>query len=354
MKFSLATTFVVLAAGADITLDKGKLTDFTADFTASAKDVPFGYRAVVLAQAELNGRLQLNLFDEKLKFTYTGKETWDKNAKTYLGSIPPAERMLMTGLSGASGEIVIDGPAGEATIREKGTVAAGPAGFDGEYCVHLKVPKGLLPPGSMLKMDVDRGLPMVQEHLNDMPHTVDETGDVTFTKPISPYVKKYHYPHQEASFTLQTDGTPVSYHSKFVCDDVCMEDNSEDSSGIALEEVSVTVKDWTAGAGDVTPVACVDSSVADLSAHPEVMRAAAVFDVLMGQFAGSSGLKVPSLTPLLEQQMFLVDNVKTEPAQQQSWTVALFAGVAGMAGGAVVLALDKAFKRREPLLLSEA
>jgi len=349
MKFSLATTFVALCAGADITLDEGKLTDFTADFTVSAKDVPFGYRAVVLAQAEMNGRLQLNLFDEKLKFTYTGKESWDKNANAYLGSIPPAERMLMTGLSGASGEIVIDGPAGQATIREKGKVTAGPAGFDGEYCVHLKVPKGLLPPGSVLKSDVGRNLAMVQERLNYMPHTV-ENGDVIFREPVSPYVKKYHYQHEEASFTLQTDGTPVSFHSKSVCDDVCMERGNVR----VLPEVSVSVKDWTAGAGDVTPVACVDSSVADLSEHPEVMRAAAVFDVLMGQFAGSSGLKVPSLTPLLEQQMFLVDNVKKEPAQQQSWTVALFAGVAGMAGGAVVFALDKAFKRREPLLLSEA
>merc|ERR1711957_1062884 len=188
------------------------------------------------------------------------------------------------------------------------------------------------------------------ECLNDMPHTVDG-GDVTFTKPISPYVKKYHYQHEEASFTLQTDGTPVSFHSKSVCDDVCMERNRVH----ALPELFVTVKDWTAGAGDVTPVACVDSSVADLSEHPEVMRAAAVFDVLMGQFAGSSGLNVPSLTPLLEQQMFLADSAKQEPAQPQSWTVALFAGVAGMAGGAAVLALDKVFNRRQQTpLLSEA
>merc|ERR1711957_557980 len=109
--------------------------------------------------------------------------------------------MLMTGLSGASGEIVIDG--GEATIREK--VAAGPAGFDGEFCVHLKVPKGLFPPGSML----NRGL---QERLNDSPHTVDETGDVTFTKSINEYAKEVHDSYEEVNFTLQTDGTPVSYH----------------------------------------------------------------------------------------------------------------------------------------------
>merc|ERR1719469_1339957 len=43
-------------------------------------------------------------------------------------------------------------------------------------------------------------------------------------------------------------------------------------------------------------------------------------------------------------------------AQQQPWMVALLAGVAGMTGGAVVLALDKVFRQqgRDPPLLSEA
>merc|ERR1711957_952226 len=118
-----------------------------------------------------------------------------------------------------------------------------------------------------------------------------------------------------------------------------------------------TVRSFTAGAGDVTPLSCVDSSVADLAEHPGIMHAAVVFDTFMEQISKSSGLNLPSLQPLIEQQILLAENVTTKPgAQQQSWMVALLAGVAGMAGGAVVLALDKASRGqgRDHPLLSEA
>jgi len=124
----------------------------------------------------------------------------------------------------------------------------------------------------------------------------------------------------------------------------------------ANPEVSLTVNSFTAGAGDVTPLPCVDSSVADLSEHPGVMHAAVVFDAFMEQFATSSGLNLPSLQPLIAQQMVLAENANNPGAQQQSWMVALLAGVAGMAGGAVVLALDKVSRGRgrDHPLLSEA
>jgi len=318
--------------------------------------IPGPIRAAITSFT-VNGHLQLNLFDEKLKFTSTSQENWDKKENAHVRYMSPMDQMLLKGVSGASAEIVIDGPAGEATIREKGKVTVGPAGLDGDFCMHVKVPKGLLPPGSMLKMDVDRELPMVQGNLNHMPHTVDENGDVTYDNDAqNSYDREQHHPYETHRLKLHSDGTPVSLHFALVCDDVCKERGYYRGDGVSGNpELSVTVKDWTAGAGDVTPVACVDSSVADLSEHPEVMRAVAAFDVLMGQLAGSSGLNVPSLTPLLEQQMFLADSAKQERAQPQSWTVALFAGVAGMAGGAAVLALDKVFNRRQQTpLLSEA
>jgi len=351
MKFCLTAAIVGFAGAADVTLDTDKLTDFTSEFDASVKDFPYGPRMAILMNGEMSGKVQMNLLAEKLKFSYEGKDNWHMNADSPQRPPHAPFGMLIPGLAGGSGEIVIDGPAGQATITEKSKVSAQNGGIemDMNYCFHVKLPAGLVPPGGMLKQRADQMFPSIEQRLNQLPHTETENGDLVYTKPTGP---PSHYPTQEESFTIKSDGSPVASHMKSTCDAVCMERGYM----YANPEVSLTVNSFTAGAGDVTPLPCVDSSVADLSEHPGVMHAAVVFDAFMEQFATSSGLNLPSLQPLIAQQMVLAENANNPGAQQQSWMVALLAGVAGMAGGAVVLALDRVSRGRgrDHPLLSEA
>jgi len=359
MQFSLLSAIVGFVA-ADVNLDTGKLTDFTSEFDVSLKDVPYGPEAAILMNGGMSGKLQLNLAAEKLKFSYETKDNWHLNANSPAGPPPGPFAMLIPGMSGASGEIVIDGPAGQATITEKAKVSAqgGGIAMDMNYCFHVKLPAGLVPPGGMLKRQADQNFPRIEQDLNHLPHTQNENGDLVYTPMANAgrdaYMAEHHYPTEDFSFTIKSDGSPVSALASSHCDAECME---RDYMFVANSEVSLNVNSFTAGAGDVTPTQCVDSAAADLSEHPGIMHATVVFDTVMAQMAKNSGLKLPSLQlqPVIAQQMLLAENVN-QGSQQQPWTVALLAGVAGMTGGAVVLALDKVFRRqgRNPPLLSEA
>jgi len=356
MQFALLAAIVGFGA-ADVNLDTGKLTDFTAEFDISVKDFPYGPAEATLISGGMGGKLQLNLLAEKLKFSYETKDDWQVNSNSPMGPPGGLLGMLMPIGGGASGEVVIDGQAGQATITQKAKAASPQHGvaMDMNYCFHVKLPAGFLPPGNVLKQQADHVLARIEYDLNDFPHervTQADNGDLHYTL-VGVDPDPEEDAHKDLSWTIKSDGSPVSAHQSFHCGSRCMQ--SERHAFIANEEMNLTVNSFTAGAGDVTPIQCVDSAVADLSEHPGIMHATVVFDTVMEQIATSSGLKLPSLQPLIAQQMLLAENVN-KGAQQQPWMVALLAGVAGMTGGSVVLALGKVFRRqgREPLLLSEA
>merc|ERR1719469_182770 len=380
MKFCLITAIVGFAGAnlddvADgcpdaVHLDIDKLTDFTAEFNAGLRDVPYGPRMAILMNGGMQGKVQLNLLDEKVKFSYEVGDDWQLNANSPSGPPSGPLAMLIPGEAGAKGEIVIDGPAGLATITQtvraqSGTIA--PTGarsgieMDMNSCFHVKLPAGLmqhLPQGGMLKQRAEYMAPRIEQELNRMPHNQTADGDLFYmpTADREAYYAAHHYPSNDVSFTIEPDGTPVSWHAESICDEVCQERYMPRFAGGVHPSMSGRVHSFTAGAGDVTPLSCVDSSVADLSEHPGIMHAAVVSDTFMEQISKTSGLNLPSLQPLIEQQTLLAENVNDQGAQQQSWMVALLAGVAGMTGGAVVLALDKVFRRqgRDLPLLSEA
>jgi len=363
MKFCLIAAIFGCAA-ADVSLDTEKLTDFTAEFDASVKNFPVGREQAELVYGEILGKVHLNLLAEKLKFSYGIKQFhgphWQGNTDSPSG--PPEHQPFGILSSGAitkgSGEIVIDGPAGVATITQQVKADASADGhsvfeMDMNYCFHVKLPANFAPPGGMLKQRADYMFPRIEQELNEMPHTQTANGDLVYSRPEGRGGGQYDAPIEDESFTIKSDGSPVSWHVKRTCDAACMNAGWQYASP---EEVSLTVNSFTAGAGEVTPLSCIDSSVTNLSEQPGIMHAAVVFDTFMEQFAQSSGLNLPSLQPLIEQQILLAENVTNTGAQQQSWMVALLAGVAGMAGGAVVLALDKASRghgSHHPLL-SEA
>jgi len=358
MKFCLITAIVGFAGAnlddvADgcpdaVHLDIDKLTDFTAEFNAGLRDVPYGPRMAILMNGGMQGKVQLNLLDEKVKFSYHMRDNWQLNENSPSGPPPGPLAMLIPGQAGARGQIVIDGPAGLATITQTGGAEArSGTEMDMNSCFHVKLPAGLvqhLPQGGMLKQRAEYMAKRITRELDCLPHTQTDNGDLVYDNDV--FYTAHNYKH--LAFTIKPDGTPVSWHQKVYY-------RREYAVGV-YPEMAVNVTSFTAGAGDVTPLSCVDSSVADLSEHPGIMHAAVVFDTFMEQISKTSGLNLPSLQPLIEQQMLLAENVNDQGAQQQSWMVALLAGVAGMTGGAVVLALDKVFRRqgRDLPLLSEA
>jgi len=362
MQFTLIAAIAGFAGAEDVTLDTGKLMNFYSAFSLSLKDAPYGPRQAILMNGDMEGQLELNLLDEKLEFSYKSKDVWQLNPDSPSGPPDGPLAMLIPGATRNFGQIVIDGRAGQATIKQKGRAdTLSGVEMDMNYCFHVKLPAGLLPPAGLLKHDADQMFYRTEQGLNDFPHTELDNGDLYYspTESQRAWQREHGYPQRQRHFsedismTIKSDGTPVSAHRSLTCDDVCMENGY---MHVAKTELNLTVTAFSAGSGDMTPMSCADSSVADLSEHPGIMHAAVMFDTFMEQIAQSSGLKLPSLQPLIEQQMLLAENVNDQSAQQQSWMVALLAGVAGMAGGAVVLALAKVFRGqgRDPPLLSSA
>merc|ERR1712062_86939 len=162
-----------------------------------------------------------------------------------------------------------------------------------------------------------------------------------------------HYPFVKAVAKIHTNGVPISFSKELVCGPTCQQRFGH----VDAAPLELTFNDWAAGAGEIETIPCAESSSTDLSAHPEAMHSVALLNALMQQLSQIPEMeslmsKLPSMSPLFEQQLQLAGHSANGKIVWRSWALALSGGVVG---GVFVLVLAKAYRRMnfrsEPLLV---
>lgn len=376
MKLCVASALAVLASG-QFALDHAKLTNFTAKTTIQINDFPEGSLASVNETSK--STMKLDLYNEKMSFQATATGSWKEMKQStgyqYGPPHPMWLRMFPTGSFQASANIEIDATSGTAKIAEKVKVEPSPgdAQLDFKYCVHVKLPATfttLLPPKTQLKSVVDAKLQAAQTSLNNAVAqgilVKDSNGDYV-AKQENSYAASNHYPHPKYVAKLAADGTPVAAGASYVCDAQCVSNYGVNGELPEQYKVSLKVKvsEFTAGAGEISSTPCVSTSVEELSEHPETAHATRLFDMHMANFAAMpevnlKGLELPTfndaeLLDVLKDDSvldFVSDfvSVQDDGVDGRILMTAVLAGVAGMIGGALVLAWTKSGRKSEPLL----
>jgi len=343
---SLGATLASSAIGDDlpIKINHEKIREMQTD--VSIEGVGGLGRADVIKRADLSGHVQLDMQGQKLKMIMSGA----------IEAGPP----LGYTMKGKS-EIFVDGPARILAIRGQGTLA------DANYChVITKALPQMLAPRQRIGMYPLKIFGMVRSvlggledrtnaELNAIPHTVED-GVVTFKSPPPPsYVSEKHVPYPVQEVQMHKDGVPIKIKEQMVCDETCLQDYGSMFHG-ELPSLELNFSNWQAGAGDLEGFSCPTSSTMDLSAHPHAMHAVIAYDLLIQQLLEHPATQdfaeqLPSTVALWEEHAHLASRQEKNTSIWSSLVVSL---VAGMSGGAVVLALAAAFARKtwvtEPLL----
>lgn len=357
MKFVCLAILVSVTAQPthDVKIDWQKLTYFSTDVSLAASNLPVGGPYFDYKTLNLKGHIQLDLLGEKLKISVKGEGETAPITRPR-GFMPPPSNPLAQALSHASGrgssELVVDGPGGTISFRTQEADTIGPGAGDTSFCMRVRVPPKILPPAGKLQQELKDKVngAKIEQELNMIPHTT-EGGVVTYQTPPPPeWITQNHYPYTTGKAVIRTDGVPIEYESVQVCDLTCQERHHPGAS------MELNFSNWKESVGDMETFSCAYGSSTDLSAHPAVMHSAALLTIVaqkLSEHPDTEWLasKVPSLSPLYEEQLRLAaERGRTELAWSP-WPVAL---TAGMAGGMLVLVLAKVFKhkssRGEPLL----
>lgn len=280
IKTSVLAAFLGTAGaqqGSPVHVDMDKLTDFTAKFSVDTSTLVKNLQlppdaAMMLPGVSLHGEVQADVGGERLKITLHGKGSVPDHNPQALES--PPEWMSGARETGRA-EFIFDGPGGFVSYRGN-AVDEMPHSFPGaiksDFCVHVNFPKGLLPPGQMIKDQVVQMKPMIEQQLSMMPHadaTVD--GDQVAI-----------YNSKEVS---HEDGPPMYVGIK-------EEDGTPLGAGVVQPSGGTWTPffrftQWTHGAGDISEIQCTDLDSSSLAADRYAAVHMQVFDRVMASLKGA-------------------------------------------------------------------
>lgn len=313
-----------------LTVDWGLLTDFTAHYHFDMKNLVAAH-VVPLDQLPYktgseSGTIQFDLVKERLGIQSRGSAV----LRDDLGN---------ANVQGG-GKLFFDGPGGFIAIKAHGSLTTpqlpGPAGL--EYCVKVNFPKGVLPSGQMLKMQMDQFKPMVEQQVNSVPHTdmqIDGEDVSIITAPLGPP------PNSPNGYIgLRTHGA-----APFGAGITAPADGHWDPM--------LKFTSWEHGAGSIEEFSCDDSpdastSATALLADPEATNVLRGFDELIATLHGAEPVsKAFASVPVRPSAIFQDAAIKelaavgNAPNMSQPWSSVGIAGAAGAAGAIFGLAVLK-------------
>jgi len=268
--------------GSAVNVDMDMLTDFTARFSVDTATLIKNAQlppdvAMGMPGFAFHGAIQADVGGERLKITLHGFDSMPDHPMN------PNEPAWMIGAhEKGSAEFIFDGPGGFVSYRGKADermphVFGGDGGDSTppiklEACAKVNFPKGLLPPGQMIKSQMVQMKPMIEQQLS-MPHT-DATVD---GDQIAIYYSDLHQPPIYVGIK-EKDGTPLG-------------------AGV-VQPTDGTWKpffrftQWTHGAGEISEIQCaksLDSTSLAADRHAAVHMQA--FDRVMASLKGAEALQ---------------------------------------------------------------
>jgi len=166
--------------GSPVNVDMDKLTDFTAKFSVDTATLIKNAQlppdvAMRIPGFAFHGAIQADVGGERLKITVKGVDSLPDHP------IAPDQPEYTIGAhEKGSAELIFDGPGGFVSYRAKGVEqlpnVAGGKPIKIELCAKVNFPKGMLPPGQMIKSQMVQMKPMLEQRLSMMPHA-DATVD---------------------------------------------------------------------------------------------------------------------------------------------------------------------------------
>lgn len=274
--------------GSPVNVDMDMLTDFTARFSVDTATLIKNAQlppdvAMGMPGFAFHGAIQADVGGERLKITLHGFDSMPDHPMN------PNEPAWMIGAhEKGSAEFIFDGPGGFVSYRGKADermphVFGGDGGDSTppiklEACAKVNFPKGLLPPGQMIKSQMVQMKPMIEQQLSMAPHadaTVDGDQVAIYN---SKEVLNDHSIHPMYAGIKEKDGTPLGAGVV------------QPTGGTWTPFFRFT--QWTHGAGEISEIQCaksLDSTSLAADRHAAVHMQA--FDRVMASLKGAEALQ---------------------------------------------------------------
>lgn len=354
MKSGLLLPLFVWQCSAEIVVSKGKLTNFSTNYSLSGSGLPQGS---VNYQIQAKGHLQLDLFNEKLALSSSGEATGhvDCSNEAQAGQYrtrsicnDPILRAVLTAAHKGASELFVDGTAGIFGVRGHQAARKGGFGDAVSFCAVVKLPPHSLPPKSMLQQKLgSERFELLQQTLNSQPH-VESDSVATFEMRDN---------MQEVTAKIHTDGAdPVSFHIDGF-------QNQNGGSWLA-HQIDLRFSGWSqVGSSEVGHFTCPPDASSDLAAHPQARHSLLSLNAMihaMRQHQDLTWLPADPAAYFTEQLDAMHDGMGDEREHDHGlqlnkvqWMVVV-AFLAGISGGGIVVALAKLTMPRQVPLLSDA
>jgi len=319
--------------GNPIQVDWKALTDFQATFSVDIHNVlamdPTLSRE--FKSDREHGTIKMDLAGERFHIDDTFNSEFSGKRQ-----VPPPLRDA--DLSGI-GRLMFDGTKGVLAFNAKVTGSQPKMGPNGnaalEYCVKVRFPQGLLPPGAMLEAQLDKQKPQIEAAFARIPFrdvTIDNENIEIAEKPCPNEGKVY--------IGFRRNGAPFGTG-------VVPPENGH------WDNIFLKFPTWTKGAGEIDEFSCVNSastSVTELVANEDAMRKLKAFDKVIEGLRGLDNMSmVFANLPTRPSMMFEsaaameMNSMARGGTDGEAMPLAAIAGIAGAAGGLAVLAALKLF-----------
>jgi len=335
---SLRALLIVVAMGpvtaaSEINIDWKTLTDFTADYRIDGQNVIAmvnNFREAAYKDLEGHGTIHADILGERIKITGTGKAIFS-NARR----VPPP---LVGAEVEETGQIIFDAPRGFVQMSGMDVLSSGKGSGSIEACVRVNFPQGLIPPPEAVQARLSQIEPQVEQRVNAAPHTdttVDGETVSIYQKPKGPATEYVGIRH---------NGTPVGIGIVAPSD--------------GKWEPFLKFTSWTQGAGEIDDDPhCAATSVGELLANPNAMKALERFDQVMTSLKGITTLQevlahFPEQPSLIFKSVGIMEASSAKPSANiaaqtmASSPVVAIAGVVGTLSGAAVVGVALAMSKR--------